>query len=115
MVILGSKSPRRQKLLKDMGIGFEVRTVNVDEQYPNNLQGSEISDYLAVLKATPLKETIKNEEVLITSDTVVWHNGESLAKASNRKEAIDMLTKLSNSTHEVITSVCFTTINKQKQ
>ncbi|MFX0557126.1 Maf family nucleotide pyrophosphatase [Maribacter sp. CXY002] len=114
MVILGSKSPRRQELLKSMGIEFEIRTADVEEIYPEDLKGADISDYLAKLKAQPIKPTLKQGEILLTSDTVVWHKGESLAKASDREEAIDMLRKLSNSTHEVITSVCFTTLDQQK-
>ena len=112
-IILASGSPRRQQFFKDLKIPFEVRLKNVDEVYPDNLKGEEISDYLAVLKASPQKETLIANEILITSDTVVWHNNESLAKASNAEEAYKMLRKLSGDWHQVITSVCFTTSIKQ--
>ncbi len=97
-----------------MGIPFEARPSLVEEVYPEELQRAEISDYLAKLKADSLKESLKPNEILITSDTVVWHKGESLAKAENVTEAFKMLKKMNGDTHEVITSVCFTTIGTQR-
>ena len=96
-----------------MGLDFEVRLKSVEEIYPVHLKGKAISDYLSKLKASVFKEQLLENEILITSDTVVWHNGESLAKAKNQEEAITMLRKLSNNWHEVITSVCFTTSTEQ--
>ncbi|WP_298479924.1 Maf-like protein [uncultured Maribacter sp.] len=112
-IILASGSPRRQQFFKDLHIPFEIRLKEVDEIYPDSLKAAEISDYLAVLKASPLKDELVENEILITSDTVVWHNMESLAKASNGNEAYEMLRKLSGEWHQVITSVCFTTSEKQ--
>lgn len=113
-IILASGSPRRQQFFKEMGIDFEVRLKPVEEMYPKNLQGSQISDYLAVLKAKPFQGTLVQHEILITADTVVWHDRKSLAKAHDGDEALKMLRTLSNEWHEVITSVCFTTFNRQK-
>jgi septum formation protein len=113
-LILGSGSPRRKMFLEEMGLDFEVRPKSVDEVYPDQLQGKEISNYLAELKASPFKNELKPKEIVITSDTVVWHKGVSLAKASNREEAFEMLKTLSGDWHEVITSVCFTTLETQK-
>lgn len=112
-IILASGSPRRQQFFQDLKIPFEVRLKEVDEIYPYHLKGHEISDYLAELKAFPQKPELVENEILITSDTVVWHNNESLAKATDGNEAYDMLRKLSGGWHEVITSVCFTTSKKQ--
>lgn len=113
-IILASGSPRRKKFFEDFGVDFEIRLKPVEEVYPENLQGPQISDFLAELKASAFDGTLKKNEILITSDTVVWLKGESLAKASNQQEAFDMLTKLSNNWHEVITSVCLkTTISQQ--
>lgn len=112
-IVLGSSSPRRQELLKSMGIDFKVRPPLVDEIYPDHLQASEISDYLAQLKAISLKDTLQPDEILITSDTVVWHHGRSLEKAINARQAAEMLRALSGETHQVITSVCFTTSESQ--
>nr|WP_298789376.1 Maf family nucleotide pyrophosphatase [uncultured Allomuricauda sp.] len=113
-LILGSGSPRRKQFLEDLGLAFEVRPKPVEEVYPANLKGEQISNYLAELKATPFKPELGENEIVLTSDTVVWFNNESLAKASNEDEAYQMLSKLSGDWHEVITSVCFTTLNLQK-
>lgn len=113
-IILGSGSPRRQQFLKEMGLEFEVRVQSVEETYPHHLKGSEISDYLAELKASVLKSSLRSKEILITSDTVVWHENTSLAKAENAEEAVQMLRTLSNQWHQVITSVCFTTTKLKK-
>ncbi|CAM4345874.1 Maf family nucleotide pyrophosphatase [Zobellia roscoffensis] len=113
-IILASGSPRRHQFLTEMGLPFKVRLKPVDEVYPFELEGSEISDYLAKLKADVFEGSLKTNEILITSDTVVWHNGLSLAKAADAQEAYDMLSTLSGDWHDVITSVCFTTSNTQK-
>lgn len=113
-IILGSGSPRRKRFFEELGLDFEVRVKSIEELYPKTLQGNEISDFLAKLKADAHKPEIKNNEILITSDTVVWHKGRSLEKAKNHEEAFEMLQTLSGDWHEVITSVCFTASNFQK-
>jgi len=113
-IILASGSPRRRKFFEELGIDFEIRLKSVEEIYPQNLQAEKISNYLAELKASPHQSTLQEKEILITSDTVVWHKGESLEKASNKEEAQEMLQKLSGDWHEVITSVCFST-TKERQ
>ncbi len=96
-----------------MELDFEVRIKSVDEIYPTDLKGAEISDYLAKLKAEVFKLELKPKDILITSDTVVWYNNESLAKAIDSEEAESMLKKMSGEWHQVITSVCFTTNERQ--
>lgn len=113
-IILASGSPRRQQFFKDLGLDFEVRLKPVNENFPNRLKHFEISDYLAQLKALPFKDDLKNNDILITSDTIVWHNNQALGKPNSREQAFEMIQSLSNSTHEVITSVCFTTPTIQK-
>lgn len=112
-IILASGSPRRKKFFEELGVDFEIRLKPVDEIYPEGLKGAEISDYLAELKASAFDGLLQSNEILVTSDTVVWHNGESLAKAADKSEAFEMLKKLSGQWHEVITSVCFTTNSSQ--
>ncbi|WP_423999584.1 Maf family nucleotide pyrophosphatase [Maribacter sp. IgM3_T14_3] len=112
-VILASGSPRRHQFFKDMELDFEVRIKSVDEVYPLELKGAEISDYLAKLKAEVFKAELRPKDILITSDTVVWFNNESLAKAEDSDEAELMLEKLSGAWHQVISSVCFTTVERQ--
>ena len=113
-IILASGSPRRKQFFQDMGLDFEIRLKEVDEVYPKKLMGSEISDFLAELKASAILDTLTKNEILVTSDTVVWYNNKSFAKPANKKEAIEMLSELSNHWHEVITSVSFSTITSQK-
>tara|TARA_R110002153_G_scaffold55361_7_gene153651 strand:- start:544 stop:1131 length:588 start_codon:yes stop_codon:yes gene_type:complete len=112
-LILASGSPRRHLFFKDMELDFEIRIKSVDEIYPTDLKGAEISDYLAKLKAEVFKLELKPKDILITSDTVVWYNNESLAKAIDSEEAESMLKKMSGEWHQVITSVCFTTNERQ--
>ena len=112
-LILGSNSPRRVEYLKQMGLKFTQRVVSIDESYPQELKGHRIAEYLAKRKADVQQNLLSENEILLTSDTVVWCNGESLEKAINKDEAIHMLTKLSDKSHEVITAICLTTTNKQ--
>ena len=113
-VILASGSPRRQLFFKELGIDFEIRLKPVKEEFPLRLRHFEISDYLSQLKALPFKDELNNNDILITSDTIVWHKNQALGKPLNHEEAFQMLKSLSNTTHEVITSVCFTTKTTQK-
>ena len=113
-IILASGSPRRQQFFKDLNIPFEIRLKPVKEEFPDRLSHFEISDYLAQLKALPFKEELKSNDILITSDTIVWHHNKALGKPNTKEEAFKMIQSLSNHTHEVITSVCFTTPTIQK-
>ncbi len=113
-IILASASPRRQQFFKDLGLDFEVRLKSVQEEYPPRLSHFEISDYLAQLKALPFKEELKPNDILITSDTIVWFNNKALGKPKDTMEAFEIIKSLSNATHEVITSVCFTSTNFNK-
>lgn len=114
IIILASASPRRQQFLREMGLNFKVHPIHMEEVYPDHLKGEEISDYLAKLKATGYKNSLGAKDILITSDTVVWHNNESLAKPADPEDAFAMLRTLSNDWHQVITSVCFTTKDQQQ-
>lgn len=108
-IILASQSPRRQQFFKDLGLDFEIRIKSVIEEYPQRLMHFEISDYLAQLKALPYKNELKHKDILITSDTIVWHHKKALGKPKDAAEAFQLIKSLSNDTHDVITSVCFTT------
>ncbi|WP_108804556.1 Maf-like protein [Aquimarina sp. Aq107] len=107
-LILASGSPRRQQFFKDLDLDFTIQLKQVNEIYPNHLKAAEISDYLAKLKAAEFTELKKND-ILITSDTIVWHQNIALGKPKNLADAKNMIASLSGKTHEVITSVCFKT------
>ncbi len=113
-IILASGSPRRQQFLKDLGIDFEIVLKPVKEDYPKGLNGLEIAQYLAKLKATIFKNSLRENDILITADTIVWYQDRSLAKPENMAEAGEMLQQLSGNWHEVITAVCFTTPAKSE-
>ena len=112
-VILASGSPRRQQFFKDLGLDFSIQLKEIEEIYPDHLKAEEISNYLAQLKASAFADLQPND-ILITSDTIVWHNNKALGKPKDLDEACKMIASLSNDTHEVITSVCFTTTTQKK-
>lgn len=112
-LILASGSPRRQELLKTLGVPFEIRIKEIDEVYPKHLKKSEISDYLAQLKSNAFVEELHPKDLLITSDTIVWYHNMALGKPKSKDEAFQMLQKLSGKTHEVITSVCLKSLQKE--
>jgi septum formation protein len=107
-IILASGSPRRQELLEEMGIPFSLMSNAVDETYPSALKAEAIPAYLARKKAAALLDQLRDTDILITADTVVWHKGTSLEKPGTNAEARTMLTALSGNWHEVITAVCIT-------
>jgi septum formation protein len=110
-LILASGSPRRQQFFKDLDLDFEIRLKEVEEIYPPELKGFEITDFLAELKSYAFDGELKENDLLITSDTIVWHNDIALGKPKDEHDAFTTLKSLSNATHEVITSVCFKTMD----
>ncbi|TDP02899.1 Maf-like protein [Flavobacterium sp. 245] len=108
-LILASGSPRRQQFFKDLDLDFEIRLKDIEEIYPAELRAVEITDFLAELKASAFEGELKENEILVTSDTIVWHQNKALGKPKNAEEAFEMIKSMSDDTHEVITSVCFKT------
>ena len=95
-------------------LDFEIRLKDIEEVYPDNLEGVEITNYLAQLKANAFSGELSTNEILVTSDTIVWLNNKALGKPKDYDDAFAILKSLSNETHEVITSVCFKTIEKME-
>jgi len=112
-LVLGSQSSRRKAFLESLHLTFSTRSSSVEESYPADLVAEEIAIYLAELKFEALEPTLQEDELLITSDTVVWNNNTSLEKAANKDEAIRMLKALSNNKHQVITALCIGDSNKR--
>ena len=109
-IVLASNSPRRKELMSGLGVDYVVKTLpDVDESYPDTLQGEEIPAYISREKAEAYQSMIEPDELLITADTIVWMNGEVLGKPKDREDAIRMLRKLSGASHQGITGVCLTT------
>lgn len=112
-IFLGSGSPRRVDLLKQMGVVFEQRVLAVEEIYPQELKGVEITDFLARLKGKAHQPQLQQNELVLTADTIVWFDNIALGKPKDEAHVIEMLSILSGETHEVITSVCLSTKEKQ--
>ena len=106
-IILGSQSPRRRELMTGLDIPFSCVTIDADESYPANLKAGDIPMYIARAKARAYMSELKENDLLITSDTIVWLNGEMLGKPQDEADAKAMLARLSGQTHEVYTAVCF--------
>ena len=114
-VILASNSPRRKELLAGLGVDYEVRTLpDVDESYPDTLQGADIPLYIAKEKADAYRNMLQPGELMITADTIVWLDGRVLGKPKDREDALCMLRAMSGRTHEVFTGVCITTTEWQR-
>ena len=111
-IILASGSPRRQQFFKEMDLHYTIRLKEIEEIYPEHLQAEEITNFLAELKASAFENELKENDVLVTSDTIVWLNGKALGKPKDYDDAFKMLQQLANQTHEVITSVCLKSIDK---
>jgi septum formation protein len=111
-IILASGSPRRQQFFKDMDIPFSIQLKEIEEVYPIHLKAEEITNYLAELKAKAFEDSLEENDILVTSDTLVWLNEIALGKPKDATDAFAMLQKLSNQTHEVITSVCLKSMEK---
>ena len=112
-VILASKSPRRQQFFKDLDIDFTIQLKEVEEIYPKELKGVEITDFLADLKSNAFTD-LSEKDILITSDTIVWLESKALGKPKDANDAFKMLRALSGKKHEVITSISIKSNNFQK-
>jgi septum formation protein len=112
-LILASGSPRRHEFFKILDLDFEIRLKPIEEIFPDILTQSEITDFLAELKAKPFLNDLKLNDILVTSDTIVWHNDKAIGKPKDEQDAFNMIMGLSNDTHAVISSITFTTTTKQ--
>tara|TARA_B110000090_G_scaffold97213_1_gene109474 strand:- start:195 stop:815 length:621 start_codon:yes stop_codon:yes gene_type:complete len=106
-IILASGSPRRQQFFKEMKIPFIKKVIPVKESFPSTLSGSGIAEYIVTQKANAFKDTIKDNEIIITADTIVWHQNKCLGKPTSIQNAEEILKTLSDDTHQVITAVGF--------
>ena len=111
--ILGSNSPRRKEILKEIGLDFSVHPSNIDENFNKEMRLENIGVFLAEKKANAIKNELKENDILITADTTVINNNELLSKPENTLEAKEMLNKLSGKSHKVITGVCLLSKNKK--
>ena len=106
-IILGSQSPRRRELLAGLDIPFAAVSIDADETYPSDLQAGDIPYYISRAKARAYESRLGEDQLLITSDTIVWAEGKMLGKPHDEAEAFAMLRSLSGKTHQVYTAVTF--------
>lgn len=111
-IILASRSPRRQQLLRQLGISFDVVIRDFDESYPDNLSGKEIAEHIAIKKASSFINELAGNEIVITADTIVWCGNQVLGKPVDSEDAVNILNAISGNTHEVITGVSIITKTK---
>ncbi len=114
-IILGSQSPRRKELLAALDIPFTVVNIEADETFPAYLQAGDIPAYIAQRKAEAYLPQLKEDELLITADTIVWANQQMLGKPHDEADARRMLRLLSGNTHQVYTAVCLCTIENKEE
>ena len=108
-LILASNSPRRRQLLTDLGLTYEIRLLEVDEDFPPHLHRAEVAEYLAARKAAAYVASLAADEILLTADTIVCLGPDVLNKPANRAEAQYMLGRLQGRAHDVFTGVCLRT------
>jgi septum formation protein len=113
-IILASKSPRRQNLLKELGVDFTIHTKDIDEVYPPELKKEEVAIYLSELKAAAFKEDLQANDLIITSDTIVCLGDRIIGKPRDRDDAFNMLSDLSGNMHQVVTAVTLMSTTKTK-
>lgn len=114
MILLGSQSPRRRELLAGLDVDFKCVDIECEEHFPDSLCGADIPLYLAQLKADAYRNSLNDDDILITADTIVWCDGKMYGKPADKTEARNMLRSLSGREHEVITGVCLTTPKRRK-
>lgn len=114
-IVLASNSPRRRELLSGLNLEYTVRVLpDIDESYPDTLKGEEIPMYISREKAGAYRNSMAEDELIITADTVVCINEKVLGKPRTQEEAKEMLRGLSGKTHQVITGVCLMTCGLQR-
>ena len=112
-ITLASRSPRRQQLLRELGLNFDVVVREYEEIYPDGLDGEEIARYIAYQKASLFINEISDNEIIIAADTIVWCNNKVLGKPVDHEDAVAILKEISGNTHEVITGVSIRSQSKE--
>ena len=113
-ILLASNSPRREELLRGIDIDFKIKVLpDIDETYPNDLPIEKVAEFVAIKKASSYINHLKEDELMITADTVVLLDGKIYGKPTNKEDAKEMVHDLADNTHCVISGVCLTSTSKQ--
>lgn len=114
-VLLASNSPRRRELLKMILPTYSIApNIDINECYPSDMPVEKVPEYLASAKADAHESTLKDNQLMITADTVVILDGKIYGKPHSREDAIEMIEALSGRSHKVVTGVAFTTPGKPR-
>jgi septum formation protein len=113
-IILASQSPRRQQMLRELGLKFDVVIKDYPETYPEGLDGKSIAEYISHQKAISFRGELSDNDIVITADTIVWCNKKILGKPRDFDAAAYMLGEISGNTHEVITGVTLFSNSREK-
>ena len=113
-ITLGSASTRRKELLEMTGIKFDINSIPVNEDFPNSLKNKEIAEHIVINKSKPFRSIVKDNQIIITADTLVWFEEKCWGKPKDKIEAKNMLKTFAGQTHQVITSVGFLTSSSFK-
>ena len=113
-ILLASQSPRRRDLIQRLNLLVEIIQIpETDESFPEDMDPFNVPVYLARQKAMGFKGSLKENEVLLTADTIVLCKNSIINKPQDRWEAIDMLKGLAGNNHTVITGVCLKLLNRE--
>ncbi len=113
-ILLASKSPRRRDLIRGLNLPVEIVQIpETDEFFPEDMDPLKVPVFLAKKKALEFQDSLKENEVLLTADTIVVCNNRIINKPKDRKDAIDMLRSLAGNSHTVITGVCLKLMNRE--
>ncbi len=113
-IILASNSPRRRELLSGANIEFKIKVLeDIDEDFPDNIPKEQVAEYLSKIKASSYSNILTSNDLIITADTIVLMDNKIYGKPIDLADARQMLKELSGKTHQVITGVSLTTLDKQ--
>ena len=110
-LLLASNSPRRKELLTQLGYQFDIVMIDVDESYPSDLKPHEIAEYVSAKKAKAFD--VNENEILLTSDTIVALDQKILLKPKDENEAFEMIKSLSGKVHQVYTAFTLKTVDSE--
>ena len=110
-LLLASNSPRRKELLTQLGYQFDIVKIDVDESYPSDLKPNEIAEYVSAKKAKAFD--VNENEILLTSDTIVALDQKILLKPKDENEAFEMIKSLSGKVHQVYTAFTLKTVDSE--
>ena len=113
-LILASKSPRRSQLLREAGFEFSVIGIDIDESFPADMPSETVAPWLAQRKAEAAAHLIRDNEIVLSADSVVILDGIIYNKPADYEEAFAMIRALSGRQHTVITGVCLRAKEKER-